>query len=123
LNLDLNLNLCDFPLRPAREPAENGAVRNFFLMLAAAALLASPAALPQTAAKPRAALAPEARVDINHASMDELMAVPGMTQTWAVRIVRFRPYRTKQDLLDRGVLSGEVYDRIKDSVIAHREKQ
>jgi hypothetical protein len=46
-----------------------------------------------------------------------------MTKSWAGRIVRFRPYRTKQDLVDRGVVSGEVYDRIKDSIIAHREKQ
>ena len=49
------------------------------------------------------------------------MKVPGMTRTWAARIVRFRPYRTKQDLLDRGVVTSEVYDRIKDYVIAHRD--
>jgi competence protein ComEA len=67
--------------------------------------------------------APEARVDINHATVDELLKVPGMTRIWAERIVRFRPYRTKADLEEKGVLSGEVYDRIKDYVIAHREKQ
>jgi hypothetical protein len=37
--------------------------------------------------------------------------------------VRFRPYRTKQDLFDQGVVPSEVYDRIKDYVIAHRDKQ
>jgi len=26
---------------------------------------------------------PEARVDINHASVDELLKVPGMTRSWA----------------------------------------
>ena len=46
-----------------------------------------------------------------------------MTRSWAGRIVRFRPYRTKTDLLEKGVLSDEVYDRIKDYVIAHQEKQ
>ena len=46
-----------------------------------------------------------------------------MTRSWAGRIVRFRPYRTKTDLLEKGVLSDEVYDRIKDYVIAHREQQ
>ncbi len=46
-----------------------------------------------------------------------------MTRSWAGRIVRFRPYRTKLDLLDRGVVTSQVYDRIKDYVIAHREKQ
>jgi DNA uptake protein ComE-like DNA-binding protein len=75
---------------------------------------------PKTSAT---APAPEARVDINHASADELLKVPGMTQSWAGRIVRFRPYRTKQDLLDRGVVTSAVYDRTKDYVIAHRDKK
>ena len=66
---------------------------------------------------------PEARVDINHAGVDELLKVPGMTRSWAGRIVRFRPYRTKQDLVERGVVTGQLYDRIKDYVIAHREAQ
>jgi competence protein ComEA len=65
-------------------------------------------------------VAPEARVDINHASAEELAKVPGLTPSWAGRIVRFRPYRTKQDLLERGVLPSDVYDRIKDQIIAHR---
>jgi len=79
---------------------------------------------PYKASKTSAnAPAPEARIDINHASMDELLKVPGLGRGWARRIVRFRPYRTKQDLLDKGVVSSEVYDRIKDFVIAHRDKQ
>ncbi|MGD0628401.1 MAG: helix-hairpin-helix domain-containing protein [Terracidiphilus sp.] len=66
--------------------------------------------------------APDQRVDINHASVDQLLKVPGLTRGWAARIVRFRPYRTKQDLFEKGVLSSEVYDRIKDFVIAHHDK-
>ena len=76
--------------------------------------------LPKTSAT---APPPEARIDINHAGVDELLKVPGMTRSWAGRIVRFRPYRTKQDLLEHGVVTGQVYDRIKDYVIAHREAQ
>ncbi|MGO9340466.1 MAG: ComEA family DNA-binding protein [Terracidiphilus sp.] len=76
------------------------------------------------ALKPSASVpAPEQRVDINHASIDELLKVPGLTRGWAVRIVRFRPYRTKQDLFEKGVVTSQVYDRIKDFVIAHRDKQ
>ncbi len=78
---------------------------------------------PPAGAKPRPAAPPEARVDINHATASELMQVPGMTETWAARIVRFRPYRTKQDLLDKGVVTSQVYDRIKDYVIAHKDIQ
>lgn len=66
---------------------------------------------------------PEMRVDVNHASVEELMKVPGMTRSWAGRIVRFRPYRTKQDLVETGVVNSDVYERIKDYIIAHRQKQ
>lgn len=64
----------------------------------------------------------EIRVDLNHATVSELMTVSGISRTWANRIVRFRPYFSKQDLLDRGVVNSQVYDRIKDHVIAHRDK-
>ena len=66
---------------------------------------------------------PEDRIDINHASLKALLKVPGMTPTWAGRIVRFRPYRTKADLLENGIITAEVYDKIKDYVIAHRDPQ
>lgn len=99
-------------------------MRLILIALTAAAIFAPMAVMPQTATKTQHAIpAPEARVDINHASVDELMKVPGMTRPWAGRIVRFRPYRTKQDLLDHGVVTSQVYDRIKDYVIAHRDKQ
>jgi len=63
---------------------------------------------------------PALRVDINHASVDDLLKVPGLTPTWAARIVRFRPYRAKTDLLENGVVNDTVYNRIKDYVIAHK---
>jgi len=78
---------------------------------------------PQAGSRPHSIPPPEMRVDINHASVEELMKVPGMTRSWAGRIVRFRPYRTKTDLLELGVLDSEVYNRVKDFVIAHHEKQ
>lgn len=113
--------------------AENGAVLTRAQLLTTAFVvlclcLSAPAqygdrdssGAPKTSAQ---APPPEARIDLNHASVDDLMKAPGMTRTWAQRIVRFRPYRSKQDLLDRGVVTSAVYDRIKDFVIAHREKR
>jgi DNA uptake protein ComE-like DNA-binding protein len=99
-----------------------------FLIVVLAAFGVSSASLcgtgiPQTSPQPHVAPPPEMRVDVNHATIEELLKVPGMTRAWAGRIVRFRPYRTKQDLLDLGVVSSEVYNRIKDYIIAHREKQ
>ena len=76
----------------------------------------------QTAPRMRAIPAPEARIDINRAGIDELMKIPGMTRSWAARIVRFRPYHAKNDLLDEGIVNSQVYDRIKDYVVAHRDQ-
>ncbi len=110
-------------------------VREPFAVLIAAILILSLAAsarvvpsLAQSSAsqrvpKSKPAPPPAARIDINHASVDELLKIPGMTPTWAARIVRFRPYRTKRDLLDHGVLPGDVYDHIKDYVVAHRNEE
>lgn len=99
------------------------------LALAVALLLAIPhaGALPahgSTTPAARTDAVPEReRVDINHATLEQLLAVPGMTRSWAGRIVRFRPYRAKSDLLKRGVVSSEVYERIKDTIVAHRKAQ
>jgi DNA uptake protein ComE-like DNA-binding protein len=124
-------------LPPAREQAENECVQLrkpftvFFAALPIVLLAVSLRAIPslaqsnasQPAPKSKPAPPPAARIDINHASVDELLKIPGMTPTWAARIVRFRPYRTKGDLLDHGVLPSDVYDRIKDAIIAHRGEQ
>jgi competence protein ComEA len=85
-------------------------------------LLAKGSVVQAATAQPHsAAQASEDRVDINTAIVDQLLKVPGMTRTWAARIIRFRPYRAKNDLLDRGVVTSEVYGRIKDHIIAHRQ--
>ena len=136
--LRVNPPRCQILFLPsAYEQAENECVqlRKPFAALFAAVLflilVASLRAVPSLAQssaptatpKSKSGPPPAERVDINHASVDELLKIPGMTPSWAGRIVRFRPYRTKADLLDRGVLPGDVYDRIKDSIIAHRGEQ
>lgn len=120
-------------LRLVGGEGENGAVRDWvrFAALAVALLCVCGAGMAQDRDRDTNKLhttsanapPPEARIDINHASVNELSKLQGMTRSWAGRIVRFRPYRTKLDLLDRGVVTSQVYDRIKDYVIAHRDKQ
>ena len=95
----------------------------FSVAVCVGAMRGFPTAFAQVAPPEHAPPPPEMRVDVNHATIEGLLKVPGMTRAWAGRIVRFRPYRTKQDLVDKGVVSGDVYNRIKDYIIAHREKQ
>ena len=65
----------------------------------------------------------QAPIDINHASLDQLLHVPGMTRSWAQRIMRFRPYRTKLDLVQEGVMPLEVYRRFREFIIAHQDRK
>ena len=90
-----------------------------FLALACPLAPAATTSVPPTRPAPQPSPAADP-VDINTASLDRLMTVPGMTRTWAARIIRFRPYRAKNELLDRGIVTGEVYARIKNYIIAHR---
>jgi DNA uptake protein ComE-like DNA-binding protein len=112
-------------LRRLAQILDNGSVipRRQALLAVCATLLVSLSASPQAARNTNIAPPPEERVDINHASLKKLMEVPGMTPSWAGRIIRFRPYRTKDDLVEHGVITGAVYIRIKDYVIAHRNPQ
>ena len=61
------------------------------------------------------------RVDINHASVEELQKIPGISRGWAERVVRFRPYHSRLDLLEHGIVPDSVYDAIKDSIVAHQK--
>ena len=45
------------------------------------------------------------------------------TYAAACRIVDGRPYTAKNQLVTRGILPQEAYERIKDQIIAHRPKK
>lgn len=101
-------------------------VRRFVILVIIGLCIASVsapslAADKQTHEAARYVLPQKDRVDLNHATLEELLKVPGLTRTWAERILRFRPYRTRLDLLQQGILPPAVYNRIKDAVIVHRE--
>ncbi len=85
---------------------------------------AKPAASPTTsapAAKPAAPAATSAKMpllDLNSASRDELDALPGIGSVRADAIIKGRPYKGKDELLRKKVLPSNVYNGIKDRVIA-----
>lgn len=55
-------------------------------------------------------------VDLNEATMDELMRLPGLDRELAERIIENRPYRNKLDLISRLVVPEETYVAIKHLV-------
>ncbi len=57
-------------------------------------------------------------LDINTASPDQLMALPGIGEVYMKRIVDGRPYTAKNQLLTRGILPKGTYAGISDQIIA-----
>jgi DNA uptake protein ComE-like DNA-binding protein len=70
--------------------------------------------------RPAGTLPASDRLDINAASKKQLIAL-GLDEGTADKIIAGRPYRTKRDLLTRGVVSESTYEDIKGQIIAHRE--
>jgi len=56
------------------------------------------------------------RVDLNNASQKQLSRLSGLTDDDAARIVANRPYQAKRDLVRRGVLNEQKFDKIADDV-------
>src|SRR5271157_5383269 len=57
------------------------------------------------------------KVDVNQATMEELIPLPGITSALAERIVQHRPYRKLDDLVTRKVLGKKQFARIRESVV------
>jgi competence protein ComEA len=83
------------PVTPATKPAAPGAT---------------------TAAPPQGGL-----IDINAASKEQLDALPQIGPARAEAIIKGRPYRAKNDLLDKGILPQNAYEVIKDRIIAKQK--
>jgi hypothetical protein len=90
-------------------------------------LVNTPWALPQTAQtsssqsqKSKVSPNRSPKIDVNSASKDELDTIPGIGEAYAQKIIDGRPYKSKSDLVSKGVLPSSTYDKIKDQITARR---
>jgi DNA uptake protein ComE-like DNA-binding protein len=73
----------------------------------------------RTAAKAKADAEAKAKaVDINHASLEELKKVPGITDAYAAAIILKRPYKSKADLVTKNVIPMATFQSIRKLVAA-----
>ena len=68
--------------------------------------------------QPKAPAAKKEALDINSASADDLKALMGIGEADARKIVENRPYKTKDELVEKKVVSKATYDRIKNKIVA-----
>jgi competence protein ComEA len=59
-------------------------------------------------------------VDINSASAAELDKLPGIGSARAQAIIANRPYKGKDELAQRKIVPQNVYDQIKDKIVARQ---
>jgi len=74
--------------------------------------------IPAIAMLAAPALAQANLLDINSATKDQLDALPGIGGARADAIIKGRPYKGKDDLVNKKVIPQNVYDGIKDRIIA-----
>jgi competence protein ComEA len=93
------------------------------LLLAALVSLCTFAQKPAPAKKaPAESTAAQVEIiDINSATEEQLRAVPGIGEAYAKRIVAGRPYRAKNELVQKKVIPAGVYEKAKDRLIAKQK--
>lgn len=57
-------------------------------------------------------------LDLNTATAAQLEALPEIGKTRAEAIIKARPFKAKDELVDKKILSKGSYDKIKDKIIA-----
>jgi DNA uptake protein ComE-like DNA-binding protein len=96
-------------------------MRQIMLAVFVALGLSFAAPATMTFVTPALAQAPAALIDINSATKAELDALPGIGAARSDAIIKGRPYKGKDELTQKGIIPENVYNGIKDKIIAKQK--
>lgn len=90
----------------------------FALTSASPVLAGTKAPAAKSEKSDKAAASKKEPLDINSASEDELKALPGIGEAYAKKIIDGRPYKRKDELVQKKIVPKATYDKIQKQIAA-----